>query len=398
MRKKIMILGGSKPCCSGIMKAKEEGYLVLVADGDPDAPGLKIACKAFVCDITDKKGILEICNNERVDAIIPINDFGVPTAAYVANKLNLVGISEEVAVLATNKEKMRQRWIKDGVSCPLVEVGLTFDEIKEAANKIGYPVVLKPAHGIGGGSRGVIVVFCEDELKHAISFSQSFYNDKSTLVESYIDAIVEHSVETIIYNGEIHILGISDKICAELPYRISNCITYPTKTTGIKLEIIHQLVKDSIKSLGIDVGCAHVELAETREGDFVLFELGARSGGGATPHPIISYSTGIDMMTEYIRVMCGEMPKNLVKTRDFACCYYFLTPKPGKLKEVIGIDKVRLMDNILEADIFIENGQLIMPMKEAKNRSGYIISTGNTVHEAVSLAKEAEAKINFIYD
>ena len=398
MNKKVMILGASKPCCSSIKKAVLEGYDVVVADMYQNAPGFKFASKSYACDILDKEGILTICATECVDAIVPINDFGVPTAAYVANKLGLVGISEETALLATNKEKMRERWLLDGISCPVVELGTTFIEIKDAASRIGYPVVLKPAHGLGGGSRGVIVVFSEDELKDAVSFSQSFYDDKCTLIESYIDAVVEHSIDAIIHDGSINILAVSDKICEEFPYRISKCISYPTSTKGKMLDDIYQLVINSINSLGVNVGCAHVELAETRKGDLVMFELGARSGGGATPHPIISYTTGIDVISEYIRVMCGEEPRCLVNTMNRASCYYFLTPNPGKLRSVQGVEEVRQMNGVLEVDILVESGQEIMPMKEAKNRSGYIVTGSKTVARAVELAKEAEKKIVFLYE
>jgi biotin carboxylase len=87
-------------------------------------------------------------------------------------------------------------------------------------------------------------------------------------------------------------------------------------------------IKEAVRAIGIDFGAAHVELATTKDG-FVLFELGARCGGGGTPEPIVPFVTGVDEFVETVRILSGDAPVNLKPKRNNGCSYHFITPKAG---------------------------------------------------------------------
>ena len=269
--KKILILGASRYYANSIKAARKAGYFVIATDKNSVAEGLQFANEGIVCNITDKEAILNLSLRHKIHGIIPVNDYGVPTAAYVAEKMGLLGISQYTAILATNKEQMRETWAKEGVPCPRFAVAESKADFRAAIKKVGLPCVFKPAHGIGGGSRGVIVVREETEIDQAIQFTQGFYDDPTTLVESFIAAIMEHSAEVIIVKGVPYVLAISDKIKTPLPYRVDRNVLYPTFHEGKSLEALKQCIVKAVQALGINYGAAHVELATTKDG-YVLFE------------------------------------------------------------------------------------------------------------------------------
>lgn len=395
-KKSILVLGASRYYAKSIDAAKKAGYFVIAVDRNPESEGFRYANEGIACDIIDCKAITKLAEEYGIDGIIPVNDYGVPTAAFVANKLGLPGISIEASVLATNKEEMRKAWVQNGIPCPRFALAKTREEFYDAIKLVGLPCIFKPAHGIGGGSRGVIVVREKNEIDQAIAFSQQYYADKNTLVESFIQAEIEHSAEVIIFNGQPHVIAISDKIKTPLPYRVDKNVIYPTVVNGQKLKKLTIQIEDAVKALQITIGAAHVELATTKDG-FVLFELGARCGGGGTPEPIVPYVTGIDEFVETVRVLVGDKPYNLKPTRNYGCNYHFLTPKPGVLRSISGVDSVRKMEGILDVEVFVKPGETVLPVTVGTQRAGFIIAAAATRDQAYELGKLAEAKIHFEY-
>ena len=256
-----------------------------------------------------------------------------------------------------------------------------------------WPLIVKPNDSRGGGSRGVSKVRNAEELPRAIEFAQSFYDDKSAVIEEYLDG-VEHSVETITHEGETHVLAMSDKVKTPEPYRVDKSVIYPSAITPEATERVHAVVKAAVRALGIVEGAAHVELCTTADGPR-LFELGARCGGGGTPDPIVPFLTGVEMFKEVVRLALGEEPGNLKPLYTRGCVYRFLTPAPGRLRSFRGLDEVRSWTNILDADVTLREGDEIRPVRAGGDRAGFVIAGGLTRAEAIALADRAEAHITF---
>jgi len=116
--KKIAVLGAGIYNIRVYEKLRENGFYTLAIDGNADAPAAKYADEFVHLNFTNKEEVLAYFKNHEVDAIMPINDWGTKTAAYVSEKLGLRGISEEAALAATDKGMMRQTWEKNGIPNP----------------------------------------------------------------------------------------------------------------------------------------------------------------------------------------------------------------------------------------------------------------------------------------
>ena len=96
--KKILIIGAGFLQTFVIRKAKEMGYYVFCVDGNPLADGFKFADEYQVIDITDKEKCLQYAQRNDIDGVMTAaTDYGVITASYIANALNLRGVSMETA-------------------------------------------------------------------------------------------------------------------------------------------------------------------------------------------------------------------------------------------------------------------------------------------------------------
>ncbi|OGJ87088.1 MAG: hypothetical protein A2268_15380 [Candidatus Raymondbacteria bacterium RifOxyA12_full_50_37] len=395
-QKKILILGGGRYNLKVIHSARNLGYYTIVADRDEHAPGFAYADEKQVIDITDYLAMFSYARHQRIDGIAAINDYGVFTAAYVAEKLRLPGIECELARIATDKGLLRKAWEAAKQPNPRFRIVFSLQECRDACREIGLPVILKPTMSMGG-NRGVMAVREEKDIQEAYAFASAAYAKTDVLVEECLKGI-EHSVEVIIYNGRGHVIAMGDNSKQAWPYRVNTEIVYPTELTGARRARLEQTARECVESLGWRNGCAHVECCTLDNGEVKLFELGARPGGGGIPDPIVPFFTGVNEFEEYLRIIVGEAPHQTVPLHEKGCVYHFLFTRPGKIKAIHGLEEVRSWKNILDAEVFVKPGDAIPAIRTGPDRPGFVIAGGETRQEAIELGRKAGHTIVFEYE
>ncbi len=393
---RILLLGGSRYTLRSIRAARELGFEVVVVDRDPAAEGLRHADYGEAVDITDVDGVIAVARRYEVQGVVALSDFGVRAAAEAADALGLVGLSRDVALRATSKYWMRRLWDECGVPSAAWRLVTSVEQAHAAVDDLNrWPLILKPDDSRGGGSRGVSVVNSRREVAAAYEFARASYGADRVLVEEFLEGL-EHSVETFTFDGVTHVLAVSDKIKSPLPYRVDASVIYPTILEGDALARVHETCARAVRAIGITVGPAHVELCTTASGPR-LFELGARCGGGATPDPIIPFVTGVEQLKETIRVAAGGPPRQLQPVRTQGCVYRFLSPAPGAVSDVSGVEEVRRWPGILDCAVTVGPGDVVRPLRAVIDRAGFLIAGGPTRAAALQLADAAEAHIQFRY-
>ena len=160
---KIMILGASVYQVPLIRTAKRMGLYTIVASIPGNYPGFSDADKVCYINTTDKEAILKVCREEGVSGICTSGtDVAVATIGYVNEQLGLAGVSEAAANNACDKYAMKEAFRKGGVSASEFIRVMSLEEAYEAAEEIGYPVVVKCVDS--SGSRGINVVKTPSDL------------------------------------------------------------------------------------------------------------------------------------------------------------------------------------------------------------------------------------------
>src|SRR5690554_6458848 len=126
MKKKILILGAGFLQSFLIKKAKMMGYYVLAVDKNPLSEGFQDADESAVVDIVDPLACLSFAKTKSIDGVLTAaTDFGVLSAAYVSEALQLPGIPYKTAQLVKNKYDFRRvlfdKQIDDITQCYLLE-------------------------------------------------------------------------------------------------------------------------------------------------------------------------------------------------------------------------------------------------------------------------------------
>jgi biotin carboxylase len=383
--KRILILGGGRYNVPSIRAAREAGFFVFVADRNQEAPGLKIADHGLGIDLNDFDSLIRAVQEQGgIDGVVSMAEVGVRAAAHISARLGLPSISEEAAANATSKAAMRRRWQTLGKYSPAFQVVATLDEAQRAIVELGdFPLIFKPDRSFGG-SRGVSRVERLEDVSAAFESAKSGGASNSDVVIERCIEGTEHSCEVLVWEGKTSVLCIGQKVKSMLPYRVDVSVQYPARLSAEQEVIVAEMCDQAVRSLGLTQGVAHVEFGYSREGP-MLFELGARCGGGHTPQ-IAHHVSGVNEFVETCRMACGLAPSRLAPTRRRGADYRFLIFPPGTVENVTIPAAVTQNDFVLDAGFTVQRGDAIRPLRSTSERTGFIVTVADTLEGAVQRA------------
>lgn len=384
--KKILIIGAGFLQSFVIRKAKEMGYETLTVDADPDAPGFEFADKHEVINITDEKACLAYAQKENIDGVLTAaTDYGVLTAARIAKEMKLAGLNYEVAKFIKNKYKVRRRLFKARVDDmeQVYEVDENTD-IDALCEKILFPVIVKPCDG--SGSRGAARVDKKEQLDKACKNAAAASLTHRALIETFIIG-QEYGAESLVINGEIHVLGIMRKWMTKPPYYAELGHAVPTVLPKNIEDRAKQCVERAIKALGINFGSVNMDMLITAEGKIHIIDIGARMGGNMIGPCVIPYGTGIDYMANMLRNVVGD-EIDLTSCGHGAVATRLLAFKNGVVKQLPDFDKI---EKEYDVEIYhhLTIGQTVREYHTNLDGCGYIVAKADNVEAAVQKAEKA---------
>ena len=390
--KKVLIIGAGFLQSFVIKKAKQLGYFTIAVDANPNAEGFKYCDKYAVINIVDEKACCEFAQSQNIDGVLTAaTDYGVLTAAYIAEKLKLPGLKYETAKIIKNKYLVRKKLYEMGAddTGKCYEISDT-DELLKIREDISFPVMVKPCDG--SGSRGAAKVDFIEELETACVAAMSNSLTHKAIIEPFIFAN-EQGVESFCYNGEKIVLGVMGKEMTNPPYyaELGHCI--PSGLSQEAEEKIKSCVKKALEALDVNFGCVNMDLLLTEDNNVHIVDIGARMGGNLIGSHIIPYGTGISYVENMIKAAVGDcvnfspvMSKKCVSTR-------LLALTPGKVKALPDFEKIKEEYGV-EIEHHLKIGDVINEYHTNLDGYGYVVSRQDNRATAISNAEEALKKVD----
>ena len=383
--KKLLVIGAGFLQSFVIQKAKRMGYETLAVDADPDAVGFKHADKYKVVNIVDEKACLEYAKAEKVDGVLTAaTDYGVLTTAYIAREMGLPGLNYEVAKLIKNKYRVRKCLYEHQVDDTEQAYEVDKDtDLSVLSEKIVFPVMVKPCDG--SGSRGASRVDSADLFEEACRCAMEASITHRATVETFIFG-KEYGAESLVVNGEIHVLGIMRKWMTEHPYYAELGHAIPTDLPEEAENRAKQCVENAIKSLGITFGSVNMDMLITSEGKIHIVDIGARMGGNMIGPCVIPYGTGIDYMANMIRNAVGDKI-DLRPSAQGAVATRLLAFEGGIVKRLPDFSTIE-QEYGVEIYHHMEIGQIVNEYHTNLDGCGYIVAKAATIDQAIVTAEK----------
>ena len=378
-----------------IEKAKSMGYYVLAVDGNPKAPGFNVADKAICADIVNEEAMLKIARDEHVDGVIhPCSEVSMAVMGRINDELGLSGISREQAICATNKHLMRKAFEKGNAPSPKSILAQDAEDAwSRLQNEFDTDAILKPSRN--SGSRGIAKVsrnMDKGDFIRAYDEALSESRDHSVLIEQFIEG-PEFSIEMIVWQGDIHVLTVTDKKTTGAPHFVELGHNQPSCFSATDVETLKAAAVAGVRALGVNNCACHAE-AKLMNGKAYLMEVGARLGGDFISTELTHLSTGIDMVAAAIDVALGVEPDLSAKEEPKGVCIRYFCPKPGKL---VSISNTEVLNNphVYLWEIYPKEGDVIPAVTSSLCRSGHVIVTEKTPQKAIELAERLIESVKF---
>ena len=216
------------------------------------------------------------------------------------NGVPIVGTSPEAIHLAEERGAFGRVLHKAGLVAPKHGMATTFNEAREIAAEIGYPVLVRPSYVLGG--RGMQIVYDDDALRSYIEAATEVTPDKPVMVDKFVDDAVEIDVDALFDGTELFLGGVMEHIEeAGIHSGDSSCALPPITLGAAEVERIRVATLAIAEGVGVR-GLLNIQYAL---GSDVLYVIEANPRASRTV-PFVSKATATPLAKAAARVMLGE--------------------------------------------------------------------------------------------
>ncbi len=330
---KLLILNGSHSEIPLIQAAKKLGYHVITTGNAPSLPGHAYADCYHRADYSDKEAILALAQNLSIDAICSCaNDFGIITAAYVAEKMHLGGHdSYQTTVLLHQKDRLKQFFRQYQIPSPQ---SWHFNHPQDALDKLpalSLPLIVKPVDMTGG--KGVSTIKRAEQYQRAITQAFAASREKRIVVETFFSGS-QHSLSTFIIDQKVRFAYSDNEYPYLNPYFVATSTAPATEIEKYQTGLI-SAIETIAKTLELVDGIFHIQyLANGKEA--TIIDITRRCSGDMYPYPV-SYATGTDWAKWIVKAEtamdCSDFPN--LKQTGFYSRHCVMAEKNGIIQDII---------------------------------------------------------------
>ena len=335
MKKRILVPNGSYTEIRLIEAYKKMGLYVITSGNAPELEGHKYADEYVCHDYSDYEGMLEIAKELNIDYVSSCaNDFGVITAAYIAEKMGLPGHdSFETTRIIAEKDRFKKFAQEHGL---LVIPSRGFHDLESAvayAETASYPLIVKPTDLTGG--KGVSRADSFEEAKAAIAFAFQRSKAKNIVIEPFVEGS-QHSFCAFLVGGKaVTYASYNEYGSPNDPYLVGYT-TSPAKNLAEIAEIMTEQIEIMADLLKLKDGIFHIQY-RMHEGKPLIMECMRRCLGN---HALLSASmqSGFSWEEWEAKAYCGMDCSDIPSTPDMPMCiseYYIQASRNGVVKEIV---------------------------------------------------------------
>lgn len=314
-KRKVLILGGGPNrigqgiefdycCCHASFALKDEGIMAIMANSNPEtvSTDYDTSDRLYFEPLTFED-VMNIVEKEKPEGVIV--QFGGQTPLNLAIPLMragvpILGTSPDAIDRAEDRERFQALIEKLGLLQPPNGTAMSLEDALEAADRIGYPVVVRPSYVLGG--RAMAVVYDAPELKEYFHENVPARPEHPILIDKFIEHAIEVDVDALSDGREVYIAGIMEHIEeAGIHSGDSACVLPSFSLSYDNVARIAAQTEALARELNV-VGLMNIQFAVKGDDIFIL-EVNPRASRTA---PFVSKATGVPLPYLATQVMLGK--------------------------------------------------------------------------------------------
>ena len=332
-RRKVMILGGGPNrigqgiefdycCCHASFALRDDEFETIMVNSNPEtvSTDYDTSDRLYFEPLT-KEDVLNIIEAEHPEGVIiqfggqtPLK-LAVPLQKYLdenpAVSTRIWGTSPDSIDAAEDRERFEKILRQVDIRQPANGLARSFEDSLVVAQRIGYPVVVRPSYVLGG--RAMEIVYSDEDLQRYMTYAVLVEPDHPILIDQYLENAIEVDVDAIAdQSGNVVIGGIMEHIEQAGIHSGDSACSLPTVTlSAAALETIRTWTIDLAKALNV-IGLMNIQFAVQGEQVFIL-EANPRASRTV---PFVSKAIGIPLAKMAVRVMSGKSLQELSYTAE----------------------------------------------------------------------------------
>ena len=343
-RRKVMILGGGPNrigqgiefdycCCHASFALREDGFETIMVNSNPEtvSTDYDTSDRLYFEPLT-KEDVLNIIETEQPEGIIvqfggqtPLK-LAVPLQAYLDQRFGtgsapvsapgqvctkIWGTSPDSIDMAEDRERFEQILQELEIRQPPNGIARSYSEALKSAQRIGYPVVVRPSYVLGG--RGMEIVYSDAELERYMTAAVKVEPDHPILIDKFLENAIEVDVDALAdATGEVVIGGIMEHIEQAGIHSGDSACSLPTVSLPEPvLQVIRDWTVQLAKALKV-VGLMNIQFAVQNDQVFIL-EANPRASRTV---PFVSKAIGFPLAKLASRIMSGKTLAELDYTQE----------------------------------------------------------------------------------
>ncbi len=291
-------------CVHGVFALKDLGYKAIMVNSNPEtvSTDYDISDRLYFDPVT-LEDVLSIYRNEKPEGIIA--QFGGQTPLKISvglwnNKANILGTSSHAIDETEDREKFENFLNRLNLIRPRNGMARNSNQALEMAEKIGYPVLVRPSYVLGG--RAMRVIQDREELGKYVKSIKEYISEYPLLIDEFIDNAVELDVDLLSDGEDVYIGGILEHIQeAGVHSGDATMVTPPYFTPDRVIEEVKRQVTLMARELHI-LGLMNVQVAVKGTKIYIL-EVNPRA---SRTIPFLSKATGIPLAKIATQIIMGK--------------------------------------------------------------------------------------------
>jgi len=299
-------------CCHAVFALRELGYETIMINCNPEtvSTDYDTADRLYFEPLT-LEDVLNIVEEERKglgpDADFPpvIVQFGGQTPLKLARALEAVGVpimgtSPEAIDLAEDRERFGALLREHNIPQPANGTATSIDEALKVAQRIGYPVVVRPSYVLGG--RGMAIVYNDESLTRYMREAADISPDHPVLIDHFLEDAFEFDVDAVADGTDVVIAGVMHQIeLAGIHSGDSAAVIPAVLAPAEHIDTLRRYTVQLAKALNV-VGLMNVQYA-MKDGVVYVLEVNPRASRTV---PFVSKATGVPWAKVAAQVMAGR--------------------------------------------------------------------------------------------
>jgi len=351
-----------------------------------------------VRDLWEEEAVVEEVKRwlvqENIDRVECLWEPGMILAAKLREALGAPGLSVADSIPFRDKETMKQVLDEAGLRTPRHARANTEYEVREAAERIGYPLIIKPI--AGAGSADTYPVHSDEDLEEALVLVKHVVE---VSVEEYIEG-EEYTYDTVCGAGEV----LFENVAWYRPKPLVSRLNAWVNPQAICLKDLEDpeisvgvdLGRKVLKALNFKSGFSHMEWFRTPAGDAVFGEIGGRAPGGRLVH-VMNYTCDIDLFAGWAEAVCFGRLSQETNRKFNAAVIFKRAQGTGIIQRIEGLEALMAKYGEHVANIELVNiGEPARDWRKVIVGDGWIVARHPNLDLTVEMANHFSADLQII--